>query len=211
MEKIIHQIWIGPYKIPKKESIFVKKVKSLNSDFTHVFWDEVPKLPYELQKLVDYYTSIKQWINICDLIRYHIVNEHGGIYIDCDYEPINPIKKLRLHEYDGFLPLHYNPGETICCSLFGFNKNHPIINAVCEKMKKLDPEYNHWLGPNFFGTAIKEYLGYNDSDTDVIIDPALSLQGIKTMHSRGELKTKFLYHHLSYTWNIDNQNKLELK
>lgn len=211
MEKIIHQIWIGPYNLPDKERMFADHIRSAHPDFTYMFWDHVPQLPDELQRLVDYYTSLKHWVHIADLLRYYLVNEHGGIYIDCDYQLLNPIINLRLEEHEGFIPLHYNPGESICNSMFGFRKHHPIINAVCEKMKGLSPNYNHWLGPNFFGQTIKEHLGYRDIDTDVTIDASLSLQGIRTMHSRGEFKTKYLVHHYDYTWHPENQAKMTLK
>lgn len=211
MEKIIHQIWIGPYEIPEKERMFADKIKLAHPDFHYMFWNNIPKLPDELQLLIKYYTSINEWIRIADLLRYYIINEYGGIYIDCDYELINPITTLNLENYRGFIPLHYNPGETICNSVFGFEKQHPIINAVCDKLKSLNPNYNHWLGPNFFGQTIKEYLGYLDKDTDVTIDAALARYGIKTMHSRGEFKVNYLLHHYHYTWHPENQLKMNLK
>ena len=102
MEKIIHQIWIGPYNIPEKERVFADNIKSAHPDFTYIFWDHIPQLPYELQRLVDLYTSLKHWVHIADLLRYYLVNEHGGIYIDCDYQLLSPISNLRLEEHEGF-------------------------------------------------------------------------------------------------------------
>lgn len=211
MEKIIHQIWIGPYELPERELAFSNKIKEAHPDFEYVFWDKIPQLPSELQILVDYYTLNKQWILIADLLRYYIINEYGGIYIDCDYELINSIHSLNLQNYRGFLPLHYNPEETICNSVFGFEKNHPIINAVCQKLKLVKPNYDNWLGPHFFGGAIKQHLGYSDNDTDIKIDAALAINGIKTMHSRGEFKINYLLHHYHYTWHPENQLKMKLK
>lgn len=41
MEKIIHQIWIGPYKIPKLEEYFSKIMKEKKPDFEYMLWTNI--------------------------------------------------------------------------------------------------------------------------------------------------------------------------
>ena len=36
MEKIIHQIWIGPYHITERARILSQKVKEMNPDYKYV-------------------------------------------------------------------------------------------------------------------------------------------------------------------------------
>jgi mannosyltransferase OCH1-like enzyme len=176
MEKIIHQIWVGEYKMPHKEANFCNTIRNTNSDFKYMFWDKVPKFPTPL-------------------------------YIDCDYEQINRLESLNLQEYKGFIPLHYSKGETICNSVFGFEKNHPIIEKVCDNMEYFVEELP-WLGPHFFGESIKKYFNQDIEILDVNLDAMLCKEGIKTMHSRGEFKVKYLHHHYSYSWHPDNQKKM---
>jgi mannosyltransferase OCH1-like enzyme len=207
MEKIIHQIWVGEYKMPHKEANFCNTIRNTNSDFKYMFWDKVPKLPTPLEKLCDGLVKHKEWVRVADLMRYFIVKEHGGLYIDCDYEQINRLESLNLQEYKGFIPLHYSKGETICNSVFGFEKNHPIIEKVCDNMEYFVEELP-WLGPHFFGESIKKYFNQDIEILDVNLDAMLCREGIKTIHSRGEFKVKYLHHHYSYSWHPDNQKKM---
>lgn len=193
--------------MPEKEARFSNIIRNTNTDYEYMFWDSVPHLPERLQKLCDRFTKRQEWVKIADLLRYFVVREYGGLYIDCDYEQINRLESLNFEKYRGFLPLHFNPGETICNSVFGFEKNHPIIENVCSDMESLEEE-SPWLGPHFFGNSIKQCLGKDTETFDIHIDELLWKQGIKTMHSRGEFKIHYLHHHYSYNWHPENQQKL---
>jgi hypothetical protein len=211
MEKIIHQIWIGPYKIPAKEKIFCEKIRAAHPDFSYIFWnnDNFPILDEHLVELVAFYESKKQWVNIADLLRYWIVREYGGVYIDADYELIKSIHDFDFDNIEGIIPLHFNPGETICNSIFGFNKKHPLMEFVVSEMKKLAPNYNHWLGPHFFGRCIKQCLGFTSENLDIEIFQTLNDKKIVTPHSRKLFQKDYMKHHLSYNWHVENQKKLE--
>jgi hypothetical protein len=211
MEKIIHQIWLGPYSIPSKEKEFSNKIKEIHPSWDYIFWnnENLPKLPLELQELVSHFEKNKKWVNIADLYRYYIIAEYGGLYIDCDYGILNSLDSLQLEKYEGFLPLHFNVGETICNSVFGFNKNHKIIKYIVEQLYKVE-YHNDWVGPHFFGKHLKNSIGFKDDDIDCIIDRKLSEMNIKTIHSRGEFKAKYMIHHYSYNWHPLNQQKLKI-
>ena len=183
-------------------------MKLLNSDFSHFFWDNsnVPSLTGELTSVKNHHQSHGNWVHIADMLRYLIVRDNGGIYLDCDYEPLKPITELEVEKYDGFLPLHFNPGETICNSIFGFKKGHPLMEYVCSKIVG----HSHWLGPHFFGKYVKEYLGLEEEALDVQVAERLRDLNIKVIHSRDDLKKNYLIHHLAYTWHPENQKKNEI-
>jgi len=135
--------------------------------------------------------------------------KYGGIYIDVDYKIINPIEDLKLENYKGFVPLHYAPGETICNSIFGFEKNHPIIadrvDEILEMAKNVSQWDNlgwlPWFGVHFFGQGLKRFIGEDPDEVDTVIAPILESEwGIKTIHSREDLKLNYLAHQFSYNW-----------
>jgi mannosyltransferase OCH1-like enzyme len=216
MEKIIHQIWIGPYEISDIESKWSNEIKNSHLDFTYMFWNNYnfPKLPDNLEKLKNDYQDNCEWIKIADMLRYYLVYEYGGLYLDTDYKLINPIHELEIDKYDGFLPLHFtmgtyeNPthGEPICNSIFGFYKKHPIMKYICDNIDN----NSYWLGPDFFSKYIKRYLKLHQYTIDEIVSDKISELNIKTIHSRKELKAKYLSHNSSYNWNPDNQKKLNI-
>jgi len=207
MEKIIHQIWIGEYNLPEREKKWTNIIKDNHKDFEYLFTDNynIPELSEELLEVKEFHQSRKNWVHIADMLRYVLVEKYGGLYIDCDYEMINPIHDLELEKYDGFLPLHFNVGETICNSIFGFKKNHSLMKYVVEQI----PTNKHWLGPNFFGRCVKNYLGLDEHEIDIVNVKKLEEINIKVIHSREELKKNYLSHHLAYTWHPENQEKLE--
>lgn len=217
MEKIIHQIWVGPYCPPEREKKWADNIRAAHPDFEYVFWHNgnLPRLPEQLNKIVAKLDARKKWESVADVFRYWIVNELGGIYIDIDYELLHALHDLELHRYDGFLPLHLNPGETICNSVFGFKKNHRIIQHVVNEMFLLDPEkfaglIEHVgpLGPFFFGKAIKESIGFKDTTPDAELLDTFAKLNIKTVHSRQVFQEKYCRHHYAYTWHPLNQAKL---
>jgi len=219
MEKIIHQIWVGPHPLPENESAWSKAIRNSHPDYEYYFWNDsnLPELPEGLQAMVDVFTEYKEWIRIADMLRYYVVWKYGGVYIDADYELINPIEDLKLENYKGFVPLHYAPGETICNSIFGFEKNHPIITDRVDELLEIAKNVSKWdnlgwlpwFGPHFFGQGLKRFIGADPDEVDTVIAPILESEwGIKTIHSREELKLNYLAHQFSYNWGpgLDNKN-----
>ena len=197
--------------MPQNESAWTNTIRNAHPDYEYMFWDSknLPPLEGNLKSMFDKFASYGEWIRIADALRYYIVCKYGGLYIDSDYELINPITELNLESYRGFLPLHFSEGETICNSMFGFEKGHPIIQdrvdallATAEDADKWDSfEKLPWFGPHFFGQGLKKFIGYDANELDVVISPALESEwGVKTMHSREELKANWMYHHLSFNW-----------
>lgn len=84
--KIIHQIWIGPKKIPHDVINTVKNdFMREYQDFEYILWDEnkieVHKKNFKLYPL---YQLCQTYSGIANLIRLDILYNFGGIYIDAD-------------------------------------------------------------------------------------------------------------------------------
>jgi len=82
--KIIHQIWIGPKKIP------YKWINSFRIDFMNKYpewkyylWTEKEINNFNLKNKKEY-NSEKTYHGKSDILRYEILYKYGGIYIDAD-------------------------------------------------------------------------------------------------------------------------------
>ena len=210
MEKIIHQLWVGEYIIPEKDYNYTKDIKIHNLSFKYNFWnnDNLPPLPDKIEKLKQLYTTHKKWVELADMLRYYFVYEYGGLYVDCDYEFVKSFDGLELDKYEGFVALVFNKEDvTICNSMFGFRKSHPLIKYICDKM------YNNgnvmWLGPNFFGEQVKLFLGLDARTEDHIVKEKLEEINIKVI-DRNKERPKYAIHHYSYTWSDENKKKLKI-
>jgi mannosyltransferase OCH1-like enzyme len=208
MEKIIHQLWVGKYLIPEKDYAFTKGIKEANPSFDYKFWNNynLPILPDKIEQLRKLYTKHEKWVELADMLRYYLVYQYGGLYIDCDYESVAPFDGL--DGYEGFVSLVFNKEDiTICNSMFAFRKGHPLMEYICDEM------YNNcnvrWLGPHFFGEKIKNYLGLNADAEDDIVKERLEAINIKVIDRNTE-RPNFAIHHYSYTWSEENKEKMKI-
>lgn len=115
MAKYIHYVWIDfkdeMNETPKIPTDFIERMencKKLNSDFEIKVWNG--KMCYDLMKTtfpsyLPLYESLPKMIMKCDMIRYFILYEYGGIYMDCDRICIKPFDSLleKYKEYDVLL------------------------------------------------------------------------------------------------------------
>lgn len=82
--KIIHQIWIGPKKIPFKWiNTFRKDFRKKFPGWKHYLWTDknIKRLKLINQKAYD---SEKTYHGKSDILRYDVLYKYGGIYIDAD-------------------------------------------------------------------------------------------------------------------------------
>jgi mannosyltransferase OCH1-like enzyme len=122
--KITHQIWFqGWDKLPDKFKQNVSRLHDMNPEYEHKQWDE-QSLRAECQKLGPAYVAkfdrLKYMICKIDFGRYVVLYNYGGISIDTDMEPVNPLRQISGVDKHDF----------IACSLPVPFLNRFINNAV---------------------------------------------------------------------------------
>lgn len=133
--KIIHVMWIGPKKAPMN---LMMSWKHKNPDFEFIIWNEA-----EFIKRRIYFKCIKQITDIyeisgkCDILRWEILYQYGGIFVDADSICIEPIddyfmNKQAFSTYEN----EYVRKSLVACGMMGFIPNHnlcrDIINWISE-------------------------------------------------------------------------------
>jgi len=96
--KIIHQIWEGQDEpLPNFLRVLGNTWKELHPDWQYEFWDHQRMITF----LKDYYSgywerfhSFKYNVQRWDAIRYLILESFGGMYVDFDYECLEPFDDL---------------------------------------------------------------------------------------------------------------------
>ena len=80
--KIIHYIWLGQSSYSDKISSCIESWKNQNPEFKIIKWDEtnIPKGIY----FVNYMIKKKKWAFASDCLRFWILYNYGGIYLDTD-------------------------------------------------------------------------------------------------------------------------------
>jgi mannosyltransferase OCH1-like enzyme len=94
--KIIHQIWVGPNKIPEKSINFIEGIKKLHPDYEYRLWTDSDLTPENFSNL-QYINSTPVYAQKADIMRYEILYKYGGIYLDIDFEILKCLTPLLTH------------------------------------------------------------------------------------------------------------------
>lgn len=95
--KIIHQIWLqGKDKIPENNVNMYKTVSKTNPNWKHIIWTDTSIKEYFKNKkdIMDVYNKFPYLHQKVDFIRYCILWEFGGIYLDMDITVIKSFDTL---------------------------------------------------------------------------------------------------------------------
>ena len=94
--KIIHQIWVGDQS--KRPDSLIQTWIDMNPSWEHILWTEenMPELTNQKQ-----FDAMNELAGKADILRYELLNTHGGFFIDADSECINPLDDF-LTENDAF-------------------------------------------------------------------------------------------------------------
>jgi mannosyltransferase OCH1-like enzyme len=208
--KKIHQIWIGPYNIPRREKLCIEKIKIYQSDFEYKLWnnDNLPEIPKEIKDIYDFLGERKDYVHQADILRMFLINKFGGVYMDVDFEFISGLTKFELEKYKAFFCTHYGDVDTYPNGIFGMEANHPISNFLLKDAIESFPK-RYWYGPSWLGQSIKEYFGING----IISHEKLAeryFEPNNIFHINYDyFHHNHYYHHALYSWSPEVIRKFE--
>jgi hypothetical protein len=147
--RIIHQIWSGVDEpLPKYFAALGETWKRDYPDWEYIQWDNKMMIDFIAEcypQYVEKYNSFPYNIQRWDAIRYLILDKIGGMYVDFDYESIEPMDELiadktccfavepDLHRktYSMKMDTIFNNAMMLCVPGYPFMRC--IVDAVFEK------------------------------------------------------------------------------
>lgn len=162
--KTIHQIWIGHLPPPHN---LLRTWKEKNPDYEYILWDEAriaEHLPN--QTCQSQVTTIPEINGKADILRWEILYEYGGLFMDADSVCLESLPDSFLDVPGGGFSCFENEimrEGLIACGNMGFTPKHPLIKKILEMIR--DPEHQHLLsstrawysvGPGILTRAINE-------------------------------------------------------
>ncbi len=167
--KKIHQIWLGPRPLPECYKVMVATWQQKHPDWEYKMWgnEDIKSLRLDCQAL---FNRLTNWGAKSDILRYEILYQYGGVYVDVDIDCMKPFDVLH-HTSRLYVGLE---GATICNALIGAVPGHPLLRACLDELKKianaaiLDNPRNvcRITGPDFF---TRMFLVHVQHDSDRII------------------------------------------
>lgn len=145
--RIIHRFWAGR-EMPAEYVEYGKQWLELHPGWELIDWDLSSVMPSIRQDLTyvidDLYrrdagrNGIELYVQIADVVGYHLVYRHGGVYVNCDQQPLKNIEPI--------LP-------TRAWASYENNEDGRIVNSVIGAPGKQDPFWGKvidGLSDNYF-------------------------------------------------------------
>lgn len=130
--KIIHQIWLGPKRPPRFFLTFKEAWERLHPDWEYRLWTDSDAEAFDFE-LKDLFNKSSNWGEKSDILRAEILNAFGGVYVDTDFECLQPFDELitRYDFFAGIEPPHAIPESDHILltsnALIGSTAGHPIV------------------------------------------------------------------------------------
>lgn len=127
--KLIHRIWLGPATMPAEYRAYGEAWQRLHPDWEVRTWTE-PDLPVLQNAAV--YDLVPSWSSKSDVVRFELMTQVGGVYADCDVEPLKPLDRL-VEEFDAFVGWEIE-GHALGTAVIGSAPAHPYYQAVVDQL-----------------------------------------------------------------------------
>jgi Glycosyltransferase sugar-binding region containing DXD motif len=122
--KIIHYVWVGG-PLPDKQKNYIESWRRNNPAYEIVRWDE-SNIDLQLPAIRDAYRQ-RKWSTVADIARLMAVHQHGGIYLDTDFEVYKPLDTLLNHPCFCVFQREAHPTDWVCNGVFGAEPGHWFV------------------------------------------------------------------------------------
>ncbi len=205
--KIIHQIWIGSAVPAEFEPFMNSWIKHhVGKGWSYKLWtdDEVKNITLYNQA---FYDETDNYGVKADILKWEIIYQFGGVYVDMDFECLQPLDTLH-YTYDFYTALQ--PFDTglvqLGAALFAAWPGHPILKHCIETIrddwhKKGVPQRT---GPIHFTKSFYITAGKNGAKD--IAFPAhyfypLGSTRVELRKTEWIRRGSYAVHHWAKTWN----------
>jgi mannosyltransferase OCH1-like enzyme len=237
--KVFHFIWLGPKSFPPESIQHLHSWKKFHPDWTFKFWTDSKARPCPIKgmekhliqdlhftKLGGLVDKTQNYAEKSDIIRYEILFQEGGVYVDHDVECYQSFTDLNANFdfYAGLEPVNESPTRdtkfAVGNCLIGTKAGHPVIEeSIVNVEKNWDKFEKKFPGKDSFSNFIRVIHRTFDSfnlaileklsqqgNRDIILPPAFFYPRLLNSKERLD-KARFLFaeHEWKHTWFDEQQ------
>lgn len=164
--KKIHYIWIGNNEKPKKIIECIASWKKFMPDYEIIEWNEKNFNINECEYAKEAYHN-KKWAFVSDYIRFKVLYENGGIYLDTDVELLKKIPKniLLNNSFTGV----ESSGKVSPGLIYACKKNDLIAKYMIDKYCTLKFDKNNLITVNEIITEYLKKFGFKENNKFQVI------------------------------------------
>lgn len=127
--KLAHRIWLDE-PIPERYEVFWERFRDLHPDWALVTWRRSDQLGW--MRNWGIFDRCQTWAGKSDVARYEILAKLGGVYLDCDVEPLRPFDEL----LDGEPFAAWEDANLLCPTVMGAVAEHPAIQVLIDTLPR---------------------------------------------------------------------------
>ncbi len=123
--RIIHRVWLGGEPMPEEHKRFGETFAQQHPDWKMRLWtdEDLPGLGIGAKERALARTQSE----LSNLVRYEVLHQHGGVYVDTDVECLRPLTPL-LEGIDAFAALEVP--ERVGTAVLGTTAGHPVFERA---------------------------------------------------------------------------------
>ena len=178
--RIIHQQW-NTYDIPAPSVPYVKSIVDLHPDWQYWFWTTQDRECYMTKyhpELLELFHQYPHTIFRTNLMRYFLLYDYGGFYIDLDVRALKPLdvwthigSSVLSHEtYEHTFFGHLRPQPNVMNTVMATRARHPYYKLLQEHLPeyhKICPDLNLFSnGPFYIDNMYQLYLRSHPNVTE---------------------------------------------
>lgn len=205
--KKIHQIWLGS-PFPEKYRTWAESWQKLNPDWGYTLWTEANISEINLTDL-SFYNNISNYGPKSDYLRYHILYQFGGFYLDTDFECLKSFESLR--RFNFITGIGYPSKVELYIGLIGCVVGCPIMKrciqeigySTKEQIQKsvFDTTSSYFFTRMFFNEAVENRKGVVALPPDYFY-PFPNERGHQNRDGRSYIKKcSYAIHYWEVSWN----------
>jgi mannosyltransferase OCH1-like enzyme len=215
--KIIHQIWLGSPVPESFRSLQQSWIENhFGRDWFYKLWTDEDVEKMELYNQ-EFYDATDNYGVKSDILRWEIIHCYGGVYIDMDFESLQPLDELhQLYDfYVGIQPLDTFFVQ-LGAALFGARPGHPILKHCIETIS--DDWHLHGApkktGPVHFTKSFYAMAG-KDNNRDIAF-PGLYFYPLGSQETKADRtgwikKGAFAVHWWAKSWMPKNYRPVQFR
>ncbi|XP_053399462.1 uncharacterized protein LOC128557031 [Mercenaria mercenaria] len=175
MEKIIHQTW-KTTDIPHHYIEWIKTWIKNHPDWKYMFWtDESARklIADKYSHLLPAYDMYPENIRRADALRYVVLYEYGGVYVDLDMESLLSLNSI-VRKYSCILPqepyehpiIDSNFEHLVINAFMACRAGHPLMKKFLETLPKFAHMWNvlDSTGPHYATLVYHDYIDNSKLD-----------------------------------------------
>ena len=132
--RILHRIWLDE-PVPEQFEAFWDRFAELHPDWELRTWSDSNQLSW--LRLPEVFERQTTHAGRSDVLRYELLYQFGGVYVDTDVEPLRPFDEL----LDGAPFAGWEDARMICPTVMGGEAKHPALGDLIQNLPRWEMKH----------------------------------------------------------------------